>query len=396
MSGRIGSCWTTGGRPRPRALAAALLLAAVAIAVPRSIQAGEPLLERAAEANRLARDWLAGNLKESGLFLYSLDAATGLEPDRNNALRQLMASRTLAEESRENPERRPLHQRNLDFLFAHWYREEGSIGYIYFEENSKLGANAMALRTLVVSPFHGRYEGPARALADGILSLQQEDGSFDPWYVAPRRPYDEDRLLVFYSGEAILALVEYFQLSGDRKYLASAERAAGFYIAKYVDQIERNYHPAYVPWNTMAFSGLFKITGDRKYVKAINVLNDRLLELQDTTRFVGRFYQAKTRRYGTPHSASDGVYTEGLAYACEIADITKDRVRRARYRRALEMAVGNIVSLQLREPRPGWSADPARYRGAIREQALSARIRLDTTQHGIDALTRALEVLNKP
>ena len=44
-----------------------------------------------------------------------------------------------------------------------------------------------------------------------ILSLQNEDGSFNAWYIEPDYDYNEERLLRFYSGETILALIDFYE-----------------------------------------------------------------------------------------------------------------------------------------------------------------------------------------
>ena len=105
----------------------------------------------------LAQEWLIDNVKEEGDFIYRYSPSNGKYSTSNNMIRQLMASRLLAELSLENTSLQTLHKKNLDYVFEHWYREENDTGYIYFENKSKLGANAMALRTFVYSPHFRNY-----------------------------------------------------------------------------------------------------------------------------------------------------------------------------------------------------------------------------------------------
>ncbi len=53
-------------------------------------------------------------------------------------IRQLMASRLLAEMSLEDENLVNLHKKNLEFMFQYWYKEEGDLGYIYYNDKSKL------------------------------------------------------------------------------------------------------------------------------------------------------------------------------------------------------------------------------------------------------------------
>ena len=313
----------------------------------------------------------------------------------NNMIRQLMGSRVLAELSQENESLRDLHQKNLDFMFDYWYRESGDIGYIYFDSKSKLGAMAMALRTLVYSPYFENYEVEAERLANCILYLQNDDGSFEPWYIEPDYVYDKDYLLTFYSGEAVLGLVDYYLKTGNESILAAAVLSQGFYVDRYVTHLEDNYYPAYVPWHTQSLNKLYKITGNSSYAEAVFVLNDKLLEIQDTVNdeTLGRFYNSSTPEYGSPHSSSDAVYTEGLAYAYEIADVVGDEYHKERYEDAIVLGVHNLISLQYDESNTWGFEYPERLIGAIRYRVDNYSIRIDTTQHTIDAFMKILLVL---
>ena len=263
------------------------------------------------------------------------------------------------------------------------------------ENKSKLGANAMLLRTLVYSPFFDEYQEEASALAEGILKLQDDTtGAFQPWYIEPWYEYDSDYLLTFYSGEALLALVEYYEKIGSGEILDSAILSADFYIDRYAEKIEENYFPAYVPWHTLALNKLYKITAEEKYADAIFVLNDKLLELQNIAPgLTGRFYNPETPQYGAPHTSSDAVYTEGLVYAYEIAKLAEDMERENRYRDAITIAFDNLEWLQYQEEVSEFPVEPRRYLGALRTKAESLWIRVDTTQHAVDAFTKLLEVL---
>jgi len=341
----------------------------------------------------LAKEWLINNFNEKGIFNYQYDPSSEKYSGRNNMIRQLMSSRLLAELSQDNSDLRKMHKKNLDFIFRHWYREGG---YIYYNSKSKLGANAMALRTLVYSPFFDDYRDEAEELANTILSLQNPDGSLEPWYIEPNYKYDKDRLLTFYSGEAILSLVEYYMKTGNTLYLDAAIKSQDFYIEKYVTHLKQNYYPAYVPWHTQSLNNLFKLTAEKKYADAIFVLNDELIRIQNTdsqpwTEYSGRFYHPAHPEYGTPHSSSDAIYTEGLSYACEIARIVDDKEHQEKYRRAIIFGAHNLISLQFKDSNVYNFQHPERVKGAIRYRVEDNRIRIDTTQHTIDAFMKIIK-----
>jgi len=342
----------------------------------------------------LSKNWLISNLKDKGCFNYSYNPSEEEYSSKNNMIRQLMASRVLADMSRTDIDLRDLHQRNLDFIFDYWYKENDDIGYIYFSSKSKLGAMAMALRTLVFSPFFDYYVNEAEKLVNCILYLQKDDGSFRAWYIEPPYSYDEDYLLTFYSGEAILSLVDFYLMTGNESVLDAAILSQDYYVDLYVDNLTDNYYPAYVPWHTQSLNKIYKITKNEVYSEAVFVLNDKLLEIQDTinNETLGRFYNSSTPEYGSPHSSSDGVYTEGLVYAYEIAELIGDNYHMDLYYDAIALGVYNLMNLQYTYNNTNNFVFPERIIGAFRYNKDDDRIRIDTTQHTMDAYMKIFEI----
>ena len=342
-------------------------------------------IETVKESNVLAIHWLKNNMRRKGIFVYQYNVKRKRRSRSNNMIRQLMGSRLLAELSQSDSQLRILHRKNLHFIFKYWYKEKGNMGYIYYNKKSKLGAIGMALRTLVYSPYFEEYKDKAQKLCNSILSLMDNAGGFKPFFIEPKYKYCKKRMLYFYSGEAILSLVEYAEKIKDKNILNTAIKAQDYYIDEYVLNLEHNYYPAYVPWHTQSLNKLYKITNNRKYAESIFVLNDELLKIQDRTEYIGRFYHPKFPQYGVPHSASDGVYTEGLACAYEIAQLVEDKDRQKKYAQAIRLGVQNLISLQYKD-------GDKRQKGAFKYRDGKDIIRIDTTQHTIDAYMKILKV----
>jgi hypothetical protein len=349
------------------------------------------LEERVQQSHDAGVAWFRTSLrKDKGLFRYMYHPIQDEASTKQNELRQMMASRLLAELAAEDPSFLADHLRNLEFLFEHWYREDGDIGYMVYSNKSKLGGNAMALRMLVWSPLFAEYSEQAEKIANSIVSLIGPDGAMQPWLVEPDYDYDPERLLTFYSGEAILALLEYAKKTGSQFYWDEAVRAQGYYIDRYVTHMEENYYPAYVPWHTQSLRILYDATGDSRYADAIFALNDKLLEIQDTTEYIGRFYNPATPQYGTPHSSSDAVYMEGLAHAYHVAREAEDAERAMRYAVAIELAVRNLETLQYTAHNTRDYPRPKEVIGALQISARNPSIRIDTTQHMLDGYRELL------
>jgi len=344
-----------------------------------------------------AEGWLIASQQPCGLFAYEYDPLRDRIVPGNNAVRQLLASVTLADLAARRPDLTSAHRRNLDYMFMHWYRERDGVGYIHYADHAELGSLAMAVRMFAVSPLLKERRAEADALAKGIVACLKDDGSFRPlyfegygWRISDRRA------LQFFSGEAIVALVDYHLRTGDPRWLAAARRAQEHYLQEYVAEIEQNYYPAYVPWHTQSLNKLYQATGDQRYPKAVFVMNDRLLELLDTTDCVGRFYRPDSPFYGGPHSSGDAVFIESLTYALEIAALTGETARARAYGAALDLAVAHFATLQysleeaLDFPRP-WLAV-----GGVRSSDTRPEIRIDNTSHCIDALGKLVRIAKNP
>ncbi len=355
----------------------------------------EAFISAVTTSRNLAVDSLARQFDtERGFFVYE-QYPDGSDGGGNNDIRQLLASRILAQNAHTDEAMRTLHEKNLEAIFQEWWKTEGESGYVFVDEKSKLGANAMLLRVLVASPFFKDYQEEARMLVESIRTIQGNDGSFKAWFKEPTYVYDEEYLLTFYSGEAILALLEYVEKTGDTEAYRIAERAQDYYITEYVEEIEENYYPAYVPWHTLALAELYKKTNDERYAHAIVTLNDRLLQMLDTEEFIGRFYNETTPEYGTPHASSDAVYTEGLASAYEVVRLVGDTEREYIYREALVRAWSNLESLQFETKWYSIFDDrgvTSEMRGGVMTNACERVVRIDSTAHAVDAFNNILRV----
>jgi len=236
-------------------------------------------------------------------------------------------------------------------------------------------------------------------LTTTILSLQDDQGYFVPWYIEPSYAYDADYLMTFYSGEAILALVELYLWNWSQRVLDAAVLAQDAYLERYVDEIDQWYYPAYVPWHTMSLYKLYEITWNQRYADAIFVLNDKLIDEMlvmesDIPDILWRFYNPEFPEYGTPHSASDGVYAEWLVYAYMLAHEVGGIERQEKYRTAIDLAVYNLQQLQYTPDETYFLVYPERVVWALRFRADDNRIRIDTTQHALDALLILKEALS--
>jgi hypothetical protein len=346
-------------------------------------------LNTVSESYQHAQKWLINNIRDEGIFVYLYDPVNDTYAAENSLTRQLMASRLLAGLAFENTALRQVHKKNLEFIFSHWYKEnENGLGYMLFHNQSELAANAMALRTLVHSPFFAGYSNQAQKIAEGIVSLMNKDGSLKPWFRAADPEINED----LYSGAAILSLGEYAAKSNQGKYLLAAITAQEFYLNKYITYLDQNNFAAGMPRHTISLANLFKMTSRDEYADAVFRLNDALIKYQDTTRVIGRFHQPEYLKSGQPDSSTDGVYTESLAYAYELAKQKNDFMHQAVYKNAIQLSVKHLTGLQYTKEYSKDSDRKDQVEGAFRISTENQRIRIDCTQQVMDAYRKIMEV----
>ena len=363
--------------------------------------------ESVKESYELAKSWFLDTWNNKGIFNYLYHAHADEFSTKNNAIRQLMASRLLAELAQTAVSLHDKHRQNLEFIFKHWVVKQDGLSFVLLYKKSKLGANAMLLRTLAASPFFQEYRSQADSLKKTLMHSMNKDGSFVPFLVEPTYEHDADYMLTFYSGEAISAMMElYVRLDVSKKSKADllklVEHSQRFYIDKYVVQMEANYYPAYVPWHSISLNQLFKVTENPIYSDAVFTLNHKLLELQDRTNHVGRFFNPATPEYGTPHASSDGVFCEGLAYALELAYLIKDERKVSEITAALDIGFKHLASLQYSESNSGFLPNPKLAIGGFRirrtapdapfSEKTGSNIRIDSVQHTMDAMRKYLQV----
>jgi len=354
-------------------------------------------MDKIEESLHMAQDWFLDNLRDEGDFNYRYSPSNGKYSTENNMIRQFMASRLLAELCQKNSSLQDMHRKNLDYVFEQWYREDNETGYIFYDNKSKIGANAMALRTLIYSPFFDEYTDEYKKIAHGIISLQHPNGSFEPWYIEPDYIYDKQNLLYYYSGQAILSLVELYDKTGNDTYLDAAVKSQDYYLVEYVENLNQTYYPALVPWHTISLSKLYDTTGKQEYTDAIFVLNDELIKMQNqngypSIDYLGRFYDPSHPEYGIPFSGSTAIYVEGLAYAYKRARQVHDRDRMESYLKSIILGIHNLINLQFKGSSMYYLQHPERVEGAIRYRVDNNRIRIDTTQHTIDGFMKILDV----
>lgn len=226
---------------------------------------------------RESAEYLAAQVKDDGLFHYGKHPCFDRPINHYNTLRHASSTYALCEayELLQSPVLREAIDRSLRQIAKNLvkYRSQpsGASAFLMDRGNEvKLGGNAVAIlaccKFFEVTGDKTVLELALR-LGNGIVSMQQENGSFchilDAETLTPR----EDFRTVYYDGEAAFALMRLYGATGDQRWLDATRRAVDYFIAK--EYWQYNDH-----WLAYCVNELSRHYTDPKYI-AFGVRNVR-------------------------------------------------------------------------------------------------------------------------
>lgn len=334
------------------------------------------LLSKAvAEANsyqnaiRSGGEWFLNNQNDFFLF-YEYDPEQKTHLTTQHPLREMASMWSVAALSDflDEPRLRRLAEKGFSsFENSFLYDEESGFYYSGVTPGDvKLSYSAFIILTLLeIYPDSEYLEG----FADGILSLQNEDGSFRTHFYS-----DDASGQDYYPGEALFALMSLYEQAGDERYLAAVEKALPNYYRSYW-----KWYPntAFVPWQSRAYYLFYKATRDQEAADFVFEMNDFMLNQYAPSGDCSGFDFAG-------HGVTSGVHIEGVVQAYELARLVGDVGRQRCYANYVREGVDYLVSAQAAGP----GQERAAVGGFIGSDGL---MRVDHTQHAVLALMGACE-----
>jgi hypothetical protein len=336
--------------------------------------------------------WLFNQLDASGRLTYEYWPSRGEASSDNNMIRQWMGTLAMTRLAVDRDDETLLRQsaRNVEFNLADSYSVENGLGSIADPDGDvKLGAVALAALAISQHPDRERFAEQEAALRRTVDHLWQADGSFRTFLVPAERNDNQN----FYPGEALLLWASTLEDEADPDLLRRFMLSFQFYR----DWHREGPNPAFVPWHTMAYERVWRVTRDERLRDFVFEMNDWLVNLQqwDDAPYpdmAGRFYDPDRPDYGPPHASSDGVYMEGLIAAYRLAEAVGDAERADRYRVALVRGLRHLMQLQFADDVDlFYISRPERVAGGMRTTEYDNRIRVDNVQHGLMAVLDILE-----
>jgi hypothetical protein len=162
--------------------------------------------------------------------------------------------------------------------------------------------------------------------------------------------------------------------------------------------------PAFVPWQTAAYTEAYLLTKEKPFVEFVFEMNDWLCGLQYTQidprrmLWLGGFMGwADGRAAEVAPQVGSAMYAEALADACRAAREAGDLQRYTLYGDALKIGLQFLVTLQYTEANTQHYADWYRPRlvGAFHASHQDGNLRIDYTHHAVSALVQYLEYASR-
>ena len=343
----------------------------------------------------LMRDWALANQRSDGSYQYLYHPSSGSYPEGSNVIREMITVQglyALGNLLNDAELIKAARAAEKQALFA-YYRFDATKVYGYMVEADgevKLGATGLAVLALREGKSDDEFlDAREKALGSFLLSMQRDDGSFQT-FLHDAATDENER---FYSGEALTAIAVLARVSGETKYYDALNQSLPYYRVKLAD----DFYPQYAPWHMQAYTIAYKNTQNEAYAEYVYWLADKLIETMLAEDYAalpdeeGRFSNAMHPEWGPPHSSSTGIYTEGLTYALELAQLRGDSERIEQYQKAVLSGTRSLLHVQWTPESAYYLKYPERTVGAFKRTVTDNRHRIDQLGHALNALTRVRE-----
>ncbi|MFV5442382.1 poly alpha-glucosyltransferase [Acinetobacter oleivorans] len=213
-------------------------------------------------------EFLHDQIQEYGKFIYGYFSAYDRDIRNYNTVRHCTSVYALLEtfEVQSKPEYWPKIHAAIHYALTNFYKEKDSETAFMIDGKEgefeiKLGANAAAI--LMLTKYQeitqkSDYQKYAEKLANGILKLIDSNGSTTHVLNYPDYDLKEKFRIIYYDGEAALALLRLYQINQDLKLLETVKLMFECFI-------EKRYEKYHDHWLSYCTNELTKICPEDKY-----------------------------------------------------------------------------------------------------------------------------------
>lgn len=278
--------------------------------------------------------------------------------------------------------------------------------------NQKLGTVAVALIGWIGwAKAAGSHEEDSRirSMATWVVSMQNEDGRFEPYHVPPEHSYHGQRNDIV-PGEAALALAMVADYFGEHQWLTFYPKFLDYYIPWFRERAQRTNpqgrwpHDTYDnltrldlvqfgPWSVMAARLRYALTKDKRAAAfGLEVADWMIDNYQWTSKrspfpdYVGGYYKLPCEL----PAMQTFCYSEGTAAAYHLAIQFKPHAKR-KYARATLEALRFLKVLQFDHTNSYFTPRPEQIHGGIKYALNENKVRIDYVGHGLSTISQFLD-----
>ncbi|MCA9678360.1 MAG: terpene cyclase/mutase family protein, partial [Myxococcales bacterium] len=356
--------------------------------------------------------FLVAHMQPNGRYLYQTDLSTGNQAGGGYSIpRHAGTTYFLAEIYRITKEeflREPIerafdHLRELiDAGGCQGTLPDGEAYECVIDRGQKtadLGSSALTVVALAEyqrATGDARYEPMARRLAAWILMLQRPDGSWRHRYDVPSQTPDDKSQLLYYSGEAALAMARMYTVTGEDRYARSAERGLDWLVGWY-DFFAGGFLYGEEHWTCIASEAIWPAVKKAKYLDFCDgyarFLRNQQAEPGDFPSQpdlagaynVTPFVMPNNTPAGSRTEATISTYLLGVHHGRPDAETLHQILAAARYN----------LRQQIR-PDSDYDVSPrADGLGGMPGSPIDRTVRIDYVQHVCSSLIRASELIDE-
>ena len=264
------------------------------------------------------------------------------------------------------------------------------------EKTASLGSTALGVVALVEyqrATGDPRYLPLANRLSEWMLWMQRPDGSFRHLYDVPNKVANDKAMLLYYSGEAALALARMYEVTGDERYAVAAEKALDWLVAWY-DFFVGGLMYGEEHWTCIASEALWPRAKSPAYLDFCNGLARFWGQMQphpgdhpDQLDLVGSH---GVTPFVMPHNTPAGSHSEARISTYLLGRYHGDAS--PALRREILETLGYLLRQQIR-PDNAYAVVPgAKGLGGIGTSPVDRMVRIDYVQHVCSAFIRGVEL----
>lgn len=232
-------------------------------------------------------------IRTDGSFLYEYNIEFKNEIDDYNILRHELSSYALLDYYEDKgclDYKRDLVNVMLEYIKEQIVEDDTGNMFVVdsIEDEVKLGACALGLVNFCEYERlyqNDRYHEYIVKLANGILTMQRLDGRFNHVFNTKNFKLKEKDRIIYYEGEACVALCKAYSITKDEKYIEAVKKALDYYS-------KNNYYQKNDHWQERAVYEYMKIVQDEKYFDyGINNVLSGLILFSNKDRFANTDFE---------------------------------------------------------------------------------------------------------